>query len=209
MSAENAPLAQELPSYQNQQPATAMPVTAAVGVPVVLHAVQGPAWKTGIFGCFSSFPNTLMSLFCQCIVLAQVSSRLGNVFGGYKGVLAGVFVIASLAGVFRLYAQHDWNLILAHGRPVDEFLQDEATKFNEAAIFMTLVLVTFVAWLRGRVRGFFSIPGSVVEDCCCSLLCHCCTVAQMSNQVAVYAPGDCNPGPRDTLPAYYVAVPLQ
>ncbi|RHY22169.1 hypothetical protein DYB32_009592 [Aphanomyces invadans] len=151
-----------------------------------------------------------MSTFCQCIVLAQVASRLGNVFGGYTGVLIGVFSFATLGNLFRVYAELDWYSIYTHGRPVDIYLEAEATRFNLAAIFAALVIVVFVAWLRHRVRSFFRIPGSPAEDCCCSLFCHCCTVAQLSTQVEVYSPGQCcSLGPRDTLPAYYVAVPLQ
>ncbi|CAK4183128.1 unnamed protein product [Aphanomyces euteiches] len=200
MSSESAPLTQQPPSYQNEEPTPG-------GVRVITHSV--PAWKVGVLGIFGSVANVLMSTFCQCIVLAQIASRLGNVYGGYKGVLVGVFVFATLGNVFRLYAQHDWNIIETHGRPVDTFREAEATRFNIAAIFSALVIVTFVAWLRSRVRDFFRIPGSAAEDCCCSLFCHCCTVAQMSTQVEVYTPGQCSVGPRDTLPAYYVAVPLQ
>ncbi|RHY64956.1 hypothetical protein DYB30_012707, partial [Aphanomyces astaci] len=151
-----------------------------------------------------------MSAFCQCFVLAQVASRLGNVFGGYAGVLIGVLAFTVLGNLFRVYAELDWYSIHTHGRPVDIYLEAEATRFNVAAIFAALVIVTFVAWLRHRVRSFFRIPGSPAEDCCCALFCHCCTVAQMSTQVEVYGPGQCcSVGPRDTLPAYYVAVPLQ
>jgi len=77
------------------------------------------------------------------------------------------------------------------------------------AILLTLVLLTggtvhviLFVWIwqaRKITRERFQIPGGCVRDCCASLFCPCCTLAQMATHIKSYKPDF---GPPDTLPPY-------
>ncbi|ETI53511.1 hypothetical protein L917_03332 [Phytophthora nicotianae] len=80
------------------------------------------------------------------------------------------------------------------------------------ATLFTLVLLTggtvhviLFIWIwkaRALTRERFQIPGGCCRDCCASLFCPCCTLAQIATHIKSYQPGSCDFGPPDTLPPY-------
>ncbi|KAG3107461.1 hypothetical protein PI124_g13181 [Phytophthora idaei] len=80
------------------------------------------------------------------------------------------------------------------------------------ATLFTLVLLTggtvhviLFVWIwkaRALTRERFQIPGGCCRDCCVSLFCPCCTLAQIATHIKSYQPGSCDFGPPDTLPPY-------
>ncbi|KAF0700374.1 Aste57867_9079 [Aphanomyces stellatus] len=201
MSAQEYTPIPSQPMYQ--QAYTAAPVLAQVpgqihtGVPVAHNM-----WKAGVFECFNSIPNTLMSCFCPCISLAQIASRLGA-FGGYCAVLVGLFLLYALHNTFSglynynvgvLDEQDDWT--------ADGIRREHIASFGLLSSTAALLPAIFLTILRTRVRKLYLIQGSEIEDFCCAYFCNCCTIAQLATQVESYTPGQCSFGPRDTLPAY-------
>ncbi|KAF0700375.1 Aste57867_9080 [Aphanomyces stellatus] len=198
---------QQQPMYQQPPVVYAIPPAQVIGVPAVNYHMHHAEWRADLCDCCDSFVNMLMSWFCPCVVLAQISSRLGHAFGGYCCVLLGMLILYSVHNSFVTLADDDWALI-SNMRNVPPSLLMEAFHYQLMAAFCTLLTVIFVAMVRSRVRRAFRIPGSECEDFCLALCCQCCTIAQLSTQVGVYEAGECSCGPRDTLPAYYVTVPL-
>lgn len=62
----------------------------------------------------------------------------------------------------------------------------------------------WICQARYITRQRFGIPGSCCCDCCVSILCSNCALAQMATHIKSYTPGSCYFGPKDTLPAYPV-----
>ncbi|RQM26067.1 hypothetical protein B5M09_005609 [Aphanomyces astaci] len=192
---------QPIPYPPNYTQYVTGPAQGAYGIPVVASTM----WKSGIFECFQSTPNgsSLMALFCPCVAVAQIASRLGA-FGGYCGVLAVLFVIYCTHHAFAGLAQNE----------VDNYEQDQGhwtpQNINRLITYATLSSLTallpalFLAVLRTRVRRVHHIQGSECEDFLCSYFCNCCTIAQMATEVQAYTPGECSFGPRSTIPAYHV-----
>ncbi|TDH72028.1 hypothetical protein CCR75_004465 [Bremia lactucae] len=65
-----------------------------------------------------------------------------------------------------------------------------------------LILFVWVWKARALTRERFQIPGGCFRDCCASLFCPCCTLAQIATHIKSYQPGSCDFGPPDTLPPY-------
>ncbi|KAG7395218.1 hypothetical protein PHYBOEH_004125 [Phytophthora boehmeriae] len=65
-----------------------------------------------------------------------------------------------------------------------------------------LILFIWIWKARAITRERFQIPGGCCRDCCASLFCPCCTLAQMATHIKSYKPGSCDFGPPDTLPAF-------
>ncbi|RLN88873.1 hypothetical protein BBJ28_00007311 [Nothophytophthora sp. Chile5] len=65
-----------------------------------------------------------------------------------------------------------------------------------------VILFVWIWYLRAQTRERFQIPGGCIRDCCASLFCPCCTLAQMATHLKSYKPGSCDFGPPDTLPPY-------
>ncbi|RLN96881.1 hypothetical protein BBJ28_00024521 [Nothophytophthora sp. Chile5] len=65
-----------------------------------------------------------------------------------------------------------------------------------------VILFVWIWYLRAQTRERFQIPGGCLRDCCASLFCPCCTLAQMATHLKSYKPGSCDFGPPDTLPPY-------
>jgi Cys-rich protein (TIGR01571 family) len=130
----------------------------------------------------------LMAWLCPCVALAQITSRLG-IYGGYTHVLVGVGFLIVLENI----TQGNWEIT---DYPVRKGGSDIV------ALLSALALVVFVAAVRTRIRTIHRIQGSETEDFVCAFFCMSCTIAQMATEVGAYAPGRCNFGPRETLPAY-------
>ncbi|RHY22168.1 hypothetical protein DYB32_009591 [Aphanomyces invadans] len=145
-----------------------------------------------------------MALFCPCVAVAQIASRLGA-FGGYCGVLTVLFVIYCTHHTFAGLTQSeidDYELDEGHWNP--ESINRVVT-YGVLSALTALLPALFLALLRTRVRRFHHIQGSECEDFLCAYFCNCCTIAQMATEVEAYIPGHCSFGPRSTLPAYQVA----
>ncbi|CAI5711910.1 unnamed protein product [Peronospora destructor] len=65
-----------------------------------------------------------------------------------------------------------------------------------------LILFIWIWKARSLTRERFHIPGGRCRDCCASLFCPCCTLAQIATHIKSYQPGSCDFGPPDTLPPY-------
>lgn len=80
-----------------------------------------------------------------------------------------------------------------------------ATLFTLVVLTGGTVHVILFIWIwkaRALTRERFQIPGGCCRDCCASLFCPCCTLAQIATHIKSYQPGSCDFGPPDTLPPY-------
>ncbi|OQS06802.1 PLAC8 family protein [Thraustotheca clavata] len=196
--------ADTLPAYTSMSKAEAAPLTGQRAP--IPQGEQLESWNAGVFDCFESFcPNTLMALFCPCVSLAQIASRVG-IYGGYTRVLviALILVIAKVT-----FAELDLTKRLKLVQQ-NNYSQD-LPYYSLISWIIALIYAIYVCSVRTKIRVMFKIQGSECEDFMCSLFCGCCTIAQMSTQVGSYTKGQCRFGPADTLPAYTppMAVPMQ
>ncbi|KAG9408135.1 hypothetical protein AC1031_021380 [Aphanomyces cochlioides] len=202
MSQEQVPLTQ--PTYQQaayqQQPVyiqPGVPGQSAYGIPVAYGM-----WRSGVFECLESIPNSLMALFCPCISVAQIAARLGA-FGGYIGVIFAFLVLFALHGSFTVVYNYHVAILDSEDNWTPEGIKREhITTYGTLSTAASLLPAILVAILRTRTRRLFRIQGSECEDFICSYCCSCCTIAQLATQVQSYTPGQCSFGPPDTLPAY-------
>ncbi|KAL4101906.1 hypothetical protein PRIC1_005654 [Phytophthora ramorum] len=65
-----------------------------------------------------------------------------------------------------------------------------------------VILFVWIWKARALTRERFNIRGGCCRDCCASLFCPCCTLAQIATHIKSYKPGSCDFGPPDTLPPY-------
>ncbi|KAF0698627.1 Aste57867_10784 [Aphanomyces stellatus] len=183
-------------------PSTTKPVNGALTVVPVGVALTAGEWKVGVFGCFTDvWPNCCMAFFCPCVSLAQTHHR------------AGIYSYTTALLVFALL----YLLMTASGGaaailvPVNALVGFDTSPYGNtimvffcvADVFAIVFLVLLIS-ARGRIRALMKIPGSCCEDCCCVFWCQCCVIAQMATQVEAYTPGQCNFGPKDTLPGFAV-----
>eukprot|EP00644_Phytophthora_capsici_P016566 jgi/Phyca11/123878/e_gw1.52.294.1 len=137
-------------------------------------------WEVNFCGCCTHcVPNCLMAAFCPCISVAQISARLG--------------VTTYTCALFGLVLLFSFTCGLAH-----------VSLFVWIWQLRTVHVILFI-WIwkaRSLTRERFQIPGGFCRDCCASLLCPCCTLAQIATHIKSYKPGSCDFGPPDTLPAY-------
>ncbi|KAF0716192.1 Aste57867_2979 [Aphanomyces stellatus] len=153
------------------------------------------AWKADVFGCFSNlWPNCAMSLVCPCVSLAQSLHRVGiYTYQTTLAVLAFLYVVTWAAS----YMVADLSQGLGTSSP-------QSMPWTELLVLTNIVYLVFVITTRAKLRRLMHIPGSYLEDICCSFWCQCCVIAQMATQVDAYTAGECNFGPKDTLPGYAV-----
>ena len=65
------------------------------------------------------------------------------------------------------------------------------------------IIVWILLWIqRMKFREIFNIPGSTMEDCCCTFFCSCCTLSQMATHVGSYKDGECSFSKPETLAGY-------
>ncbi|KAF0693043.1 Aste57867_15938 [Aphanomyces stellatus] len=139
-------------------------------------------WKQDLFGCIHScFPNTLMSVVCPCVSVAQIAHRMGLTRYSRALLLFGavylICTICYLAGT-------------AGGRVI--------------AILVGVVMWLVLYRMRAAIRTAFQIPGSVLGDVCATLACSFCSLSQMAAHVESYEVGRCTFGPKAVLPGYHV-----
>ncbi|CAK4080429.1 unnamed protein product [Aphanomyces euteiches] len=142
-------------------------------------------WKTDILGCMMDdvVPNCLMSTFCPCVALAQVTHRVG-MYKYWK-------VLVSFAALVLLFI-------------FVVFLQYEVSNAFVVAMWAVLfVALLLIAHVRRQVRQRFQIPGSSFEDVACSCFFSFCVIGQMAIHVEAYTPNVCSIRPKDTLPGYH------
>lgn len=80
-------------------------------------------------------------------------------------------------------------------------------RLGVASYCIGLIASIFLNWLwvwqlRSTTRKHFEIPGSCCGDCCASIFCSSCAVAQMATHVKSYEPGSCDFGPPDIIPGF-------
>ncbi|KAF0775121.1 hypothetical protein DYB28_003041 [Aphanomyces astaci] len=154
-------------------------------------------WKAGVFGCFTDcWPNCAMAFFCPCVSLAQTLHRVG-VYSYTVGLL--VFGV--------LYAVMGISDYIQFTRNVDDNddMWGPADSWATVYILLGAVNVILVMRVRAAVRDLQHIQGgSVCEDFWCVLCCQCCIIAQLATEVHAYDKGECQFGPKDSLPGYVV-----
>ena len=65
-----------------------------------------------------------------------------------------------------------------------------------------IIVFIFLFIQRMKFREIFKIPGSMLEDCCFSFWCSCCTLSQMATHVGSYKDGECSFSKPETLAGY-------
>ncbi|KAH9188015.1 hypothetical protein AeNC1_010005 [Aphanomyces euteiches] len=159
-------------------------------------------WKAGVFDCFEHLvPNCLMSTFCPCVTVAQVAHRIGMyTFKNVLLVWGGFYLLFLIFYIIQMASFPSTQYIVLDG--------SWGYRYTGSMLWIWLAIacnvVAFILLLLFRIkfRRAFKIPGSELEDCCCSYWCSCCVYAQMASHAESYTPGECNFGPKDTLPGY-------
>lgn len=178
-----------------------------------LDGIRVGKWDSQLFGCFTHLvPNCMMTYFCPCVSLAQITARIG--VSSYR---AALLVFVTLIGVDRVMRSLKWVEEFKHGGMNGDMgdLYDSDWWFSSnddfgtahlaygiVASFANLIAFLLILSLRTKIRQRFEIPGHWCEDVWTLLCCSCCAIAQMATHVKSYKPGSCSFGPPDILPAY-------
>ena len=155
-------------------------------------------WKDGVFDCFAlgcCHPHLWCSLLCSQLQMAQVMTRMHlSCFGrpGSPQSTKNTFYIA--LGVVAVY------VVLSTAFSAVEMSYMETKAPLQVTGTKTAIYVVFTLWsvyalsvTRRSVRTQYGIPARKGEDLCCSLMCTCCTVAQLARHTGDYEnyPGVC------------------
>lgn len=146
----------------------------------VTPVVRGTnAWEIGLFGCFCAPVHAFGAACVPCLSAAYVAHYIQQ-----SAVLAGLYFfavdfISILFAAVPPESEHKFNPWLA-------------VALGGSGLFLAGVMV-----LRHGVRMYYRIPGSVAKDCCASMLCSCCALAQMSAHTERFQDRSSS-----TLPAY-------
>lgn len=138
---------------------------------------RGPAghWTIALFDCCAAPSHYALAFFFPCVNASYAAHQIGR-----SGILTALvfFLIYTAYVIFVVAAQTiDDGGLQFFSISLDVTNNDWST----AASICALLFVASVVMLRRQVRAFYRIPGSSIHDCCCSLWCSCCVVAQMSS----------------------------
>jgi Cys-rich protein (TIGR01571 family) len=205
----------------------------AVALPRV--AIPVGSWRDGLcdccrVGCFH--PALWWALCCSPILVAQVMTRMNlNVLGrpsSNNNNRNMTFRIVSAIVVIQMF-KHYVAQPIAIGMTNDfvttepgvvvavpkEGMEGLASLFSTFFVYSDLVYLIFVVYIftvtRSFVRNKYAIPaiccrdGEIVEDCCFSFWCTCCTAGQLARHTMDYNtyPGVCcsSTGVPDNVPS--------
>ncbi|ETW03940.1 hypothetical protein H310_04355 [Aphanomyces invadans] len=156
-------------------------------------------WKADIFACCTDLvPNCLMTWCCPCISLAQTLHRVGMytfnnvllVYGALYLAQVVLYIFQSTTSATMVYSSSGW------------VYSSVSLVWSWLSLAIQVLALVLVMVVRKRFRTAFQIPGSDIEDCCCSFWCSCCVMAQMATHAEAYTPNECTFSPKDTLPGY-------
>jgi Cys-rich protein (TIGR01571 family) len=146
--------------------------------------IQTGRWSNGFCDCCNVIvPNCLMSCCCPCVALAQVYARIGII--SYRTALCHG-ALAPLAIIIVCLVQPE----------------PATTTTIIVVLAVGIVFSLLVCYDRTRVRHHFTIAGDCCKDCCVSVWCSCCAIAQMTTHTRSYRRGDCSLSGPEMLPAY-------
>eukprot|EP00584_Thalassiosira_punctigera_P022432 CAMPEP_0172560778 /NCGR_PEP_ID=MMETSP1067-20121228/90157_1 /TAXON_ID=265564 ORGANISM="Thalassiosira punctigera, Strain Tpunct2005C2" /NCGR_SAMPLE_ID=MMETSP1067 /ASSEMBLY_ACC=CAM_ASM_000444 /LENGTH=282 /DNA_ID=CAMNT_0013350649 /DNA_START=203 /DNA_END=1051 /DNA_ORIENTATION=- len=161
-------------------------------------------WKDGLCDCCQHgvfHPVFWNAWCCRLILTGQVMQRLNLTWLGNEGTYrtTSAFRILFLVTAANLCIDELLNYLAdaltdeddydEHGYPASDIAK--AFVFGRVALVVSFTLFTMfvVARTRARVRAKYRIYEQYFigcEDCCCSVWCNCCTVAQMARHTADY-----------------------
>lgn len=156
-------------------------------------------WKDGICGCFSLglfHPHLWCSLMCPQLQMAQVMTRMHlTCFGepaSPQKTKNSFYIVMYLVLVYVVFSSAVSLAEIPYALGGKVPLMITGTKTVGSVVF-TLWFVYALCKTRQSVRTIYGIPGGNCEDFCCSLMCTCCTVAQLSRHMGDYDryPGVC------------------
>lgn len=159
-------------------------------------------WKIGLFDCCAAPSHFAMAFFFPCVNGAYAAHYIG-----WSGLLLALvfFLIYTAEVTFVILSQTNDDLSDVGSFSLSSnFNSTDLVSWNTAASICALLFVAGVVVLRRQVRAFYRIPGSSIHDCCCSLWCSCCVMAQMSAHAQKAKKGK-RSGATTTLPAYQEA----
>jgi len=173
-------------------------------VPSSASTVQG-RWKDGIFDCCKyscMHPSFLNACCCPQILMAQVLTRMNMDWLGehtteweskltFRRVLIIVIIYYAVSTVLApsgpSWDDDDTASLDYPDTPIWQHVV-----YNSLTTAFSVYTVIVLMKLRKAVRTRYDIPVTrcvnqpVVEDCCCSFWCGCCTVAQLARHTANY-----------------------
>lgn len=161
-------VAEEHSTYTYDVP-EAVDVPSIVTAPVVAVIVEGEGdasdegplqvdWSSGFFDFdVNMYPSALCSLFCPCIMCAQLSEFLN--WARWWQVLTSLTLLLGLLVIIEI-------------------------KVKANIFFVIWPVFFYLAWaLRDRARSVLAIRGHVYDDCLLSLLAPPCSLAQVIRHV--------------------------
>ncbi|TYZ66446.1 hypothetical protein PybrP1_002419 [[Pythium] brassicae (nom. inval.)] len=123
---------------------------------------QTNAWEIGLFECFCAPVHALGAFCVPCLNAAYVAHYIQQ-----SALMAALFFFSA-------------NLASIMFATVPPETEHKFTPWIAASLGCSGLFEVGVLILRHAVRMHYRIPGSVAKDCCASVLCSCCALAQMS-----------------------------
>jgi Cys-rich protein (TIGR01571 family) len=147
--------------YNNRYPATihAEPQAANVN-PHLIQTMERRQWRDSIFNWGANIaPSCIFAVFCQCIILGQISQASG--FAPFPLICCSYILIYIFFIILGAYFFGIQTLIW--------------------------VAVALLIWaIRSRIRKNENIAGDVCEDGCVSFFCQSCAISQMARHLYQY-----------------------
>lgn len=161
-------------------------------------------WKDGLCDCFKfgpCHPALLNAFFCPQILMGQILTRMRmNWLGSsapecdWQMTFRRICIIVVLYYLLTMILQPDsTEVFTAEDGTVSVIKHEgplwETILYNVLSGSFGLYTIIVMIRLRAAVRAKYEIPTKKcgkMEDCCCTVFCGCCTVAQMARQTANY-----------------------
>lgn len=160
-------------------------------------------WKDSLCDCckYSPLhPSFLNACCCPQLLMAQVLTRMNmNYIGNHVSEWEAKLTFRQILGITVIY--YALSAILAPPGPmvgsdgtwtVPEIPLWQHVLYNSLTSAFALYTLVVMVKVRSAVRAKYEIPVTrcvnqpIIEDCCCSFWCGCCTVAQLARQTASY-----------------------
>ena len=187
-------------TFTYQQPAGGVKEGDTFLAPLPSELADGPRlraptgqWKDGLFNCFGYgilHPHFCCSLWCTQIAMGQAMKRMNLTWLGVPGAeVATRATFKVVVAIVVSYTVYSIALEIA-GAP---YGADPPSYISIPRLVGSLAFTVWAIWAlmktRASVRAQYQIPEEKCkgcEDLCCSVLCSCCSVAQILRHTGEY-----------------------
>jgi len=148
-------------------------------------------WSDGICSFTSHFLSCCVATFCPMVLIGQVMTRMQLTMFANTSSNPSPDTCRNVTGLLLFLAILGFVLTAIFNeedKKVNGKTEKATTNYllNIPDYLAGLILLVIVIKTRGIVRQRYNIAGSSLGDCCISLWCSCCAIAQLARQTSEY-----------------------